>query len=124
MTFRPLLATLLAAAPSAALAFGDMDCVGTEICNDEGCTPSFLTYRVDSDWPNDSLTITEGGVPRPMTLDLPEAADGGFPGQLIFRGADEVGLWLTGTGAIVRMELFNGTPGRTHHAICDAREAA
>lgn len=119
-----LLATLLAAAPTGLWAFEAMDCIGTEFCTDEGCTPSSQIYAVDFDWATDSVTLTTQGDTLTTGLRVPATEALPTPGQLAYIAPEGTGLWPTFSGADIAMELFTGTPGATHHAICATREAA
>ncbi|ABD56212.1 hypothetical protein [Jannaschia sp. CCS1] len=133
MPSQPLLASLLAVAFSSnaggAVAFEDLDCIGTEYCNDEGCTPSVDVFPVAFDWTTDSLTIGVGGSNVRLISQVSDVSPEAASGQMVYAGPDGIGLWLTFVGEALSMELFLDMPVHdarrgTHHALCAAREAA
>lgn len=128
MQSKPLLATLLAGvlwgAPSAVSAFEAMDCIGTEICDRDICTPSAMVYTLDFDWTNDGLSVAWGGAALLMSLEDPTASIEDRSGQLHYDGPDDSGLRLAFEGTAITLMLATGVPGMLHLATCTAREAA
>lgn len=128
MLSKPLLATLLAAvwsvAPSGLWAFEAMDCIGTEFCDGDSCTPSLMVFPLEFDWATDSLTVDMGGGTIRMTLLTPELSSDGMSGEVRYDGPDDMILSLSFAGEDTSMDLSNGVPGQRHLAVCAAREAA
>lgn len=123
MLSRPLLATLLAAAPSGAMAFDAMDCVGTEICTDGTCTPSFLVYAIGFDWPAQAAIVETSGQTMQLTLAGNDTNADGTAGALSYVADETAALILTFQTTDITMTYTPGD-GTTHLANCAAREAA
>lgn len=121
----PLLAAVLLGTPAQASAFEAMDCIGTETCDLDVCTPSSLVFAIEFDRAHEALGIEwgSGGV-LPMTLETLDTNADAPSGLIYYDGPDDTGLRLSFLGDDVRMELHPGMAGLLHRAICAVREAA
>lgn len=124
MLSKPLLATLLACAPSGLWAFGNMDCIGTEYCTGGSCSTAAQAFSVEFDWNAEIIDVVGDGL-DPMRLGLvygaatPEATSG----QLAFAtpdGSHAIIIEATGTRIDARLAIFDGV----YTGQCAAREAA
>lgn len=126
MRARLLIAAAIMAAPLPAVAFGDLDCIGTEFCFSGACTASVLVFQVIFDWPNNTISVTAAGETLRMTLQSPNVSPGGTSGQLSYTQTDtpnSAGLLLAFAGEDITMILALGQNAGTHHATCAALEA-
>lgn len=122
MLSRPLLATLLAIAPSGAWAFGDLDCIGVETCTLEVCTPSLQVFAIAFTWPEDRADITLANTTTRLMLD----PDSLGAGEMIFTGTDAAARLVLSfaNGRDIAMTYRPDGDATTHTAICAHREAA
>jgi hypothetical protein len=125
MTLRilPLALCLCALAPSAN-AFAAMDCVGSDVCTSDRCTPLMQVFTISFDWTAPSATVELND--RTIRLDMAGTDDDTFPGTagaLTYTNADDAGLILNFDMHDITMTLFPGD-GTRHIAACSAREAA
>lgn len=127
MLSKPLLVTLLAVAPSGALAFGDLDCVGVEYCTATGCTPSFMVFSVEFDWPGSAVDLAVGSSdPLRLSLLSPDVSPDGTSGQLAYGQLETeqaAALQLTFMAQRIEAAITLGD-NTTHSGLCAHREAA
>lgn len=137
MRSQPLLATLLAVAPigipSMAVAFEDMDCIGTEFCTSTECVPSAALFSVEFDWSADAVDLSlDGQDPLRLMLASPGMSSDGTWGHLAFIAPDDGDDDGDGDGAAMILEILGDRIGAmvslgdgiVQRGQCTAREAA
>lgn len=133
MLSNSLLATLLAAATigsaTSAMAFGDLDCIGTGIstCDGPSCAPLLLNFPLLFNWTDNTATFPHDDTIIVVPLVAQDTSDGGTSGQMAFGTPDGpyagTSLLLDFTGPEISARYTVGQDRPIHYATCAPQEA-
>ncbi|GAB5448343.1 hypothetical protein [Gymnodinialimonas sp.] len=125
MLSKPLLATLLAVAPSGLWAFEAMDCIGTEICTaNVGCTDGITNITLDFDWPDEAIIVAlDAAEPQRQEVVGNSFDADAMSGVLSYRGDGQAALLLAFREGRITLTYLPGGD-TSYRGNCTAREAA
>ena len=113
--------------PHTAAAFGNLDCITTQVCTNTGCVSATTPMSVTFNWALETVDVTANDVAHTLPWASTGESEDGLASILEYGNMDDVNrmLRIAASGAdISATYVFKDPSVTTWTATCDVRRAA